>query len=73
MEAACQDLVNRKAHPTYSTLKRLMAAIDSDVKKPRPVTPAASTRKRSSVVFRDTVTDVYVRDASHYARNEDGK
>ena len=74
LEAACQDLVNRKAHPTYSTLKRLMAAIDSDAKKPRTVAPAASTRKRSSsVVFRDTVTDVYVRDASHYARNEDGK
>ena len=66
--------MNRRAHPTYTTLKRLMAAIDSDAKKPRPVVPATSTRKRvSTVVFRDTVADVYVRDASHYARDEEGK
>jgi hypothetical protein len=74
LEASCQELVNRRAHPTYTTLKRLMAAIDSDAKKSRPVVPAASTRKRvSTVVFRDTVADVYVRDASHYARDEEGK
>ncbi len=73
LEAACQDLLNRRAHPTYSTLKRLMAAIDTDAKKPRRVVPAASTRKRvSTVVFRDTIPDVYVRDASHYARDEEG-
>jgi transposase len=73
LEVACQDLLNRRAHPTYSTLKRLMAAIDSDAKKPRPVTPAASTRKRTStIVFRDTGPDVYVRDASHYERDEEG-
>jgi hypothetical protein len=74
LEAACPDLVNRKAHPTYSTLKRLMAVIDSDAKKHRSVSPAASTRKRcSTVAFRDTLSDVYVRDASYYARDEDGK
>ena len=51
-----------------------MAAIDCDAKKPRPVIPAASTRKRAStVVFHDTMPDVYVRDASHYARDEEGK
>jgi hypothetical protein len=51
-----------------------MAAIDSDAKKPRPVVPAASTRNRiSSVVFRDSMPDVYVRYASHYARGEEGK
>ena len=72
LEAACLELVNRHAHPTYSTLKRLMAAIDSEAKKPRPMVPAASTRKRgSTVVFHDTMPDVYVRDASHYARGED--
>ncbi|WP_198416613.1 IS21 family transposase [Cryobacterium ruanii] len=74
LEAACQELVNRSAHPTYSTLKRLMAAIDSDAKKPRPMVPAASTRKHvSTVVFHDTMPDVYVRDASHYARDEESK
>ena len=74
LEASCRELVNHRAHPTYTTLKRLMAAIDSDAKKPRPVVPAASTRKHvSTVVFRDTIPDVYVRDASHYARDEEGK
>lgn len=74
LEAACQALLNRRAHPSYSALKRLMAAIDSDAKKPRQVIPAASTRKRvSTVVFRDAIPDVYVRDASHYARGEEGQ
>jgi hypothetical protein len=44
-----------------------MAAIDSDTKKPRPPSPAASTRKRGGDA---TVgPDVFVRDASHYATN----
>nr|RZI34402.1 hypothetical protein BJQ95_03225 [Cryobacterium sp. SO1] len=74
LDAACQELLNRRAHPTYTTLKHSMATIDSDAKKPRPVVPAASTRKRvSTVVFRDSMPDVYVRDASHYARDEEGK
>lgn len=65
LEAACQELVNRGGHPTYTTLKRLMAAIDSDSKKPQPVTPAASTRKRSGGTV-EPGPDVFVRDASHY-------
>ena len=64
LEAACQELINRSGHPTYTTLKRLMAAIDSDAKKPRAITPAASTRKRNGTV--EPGPDVYVRDASHY-------
>ena len=74
LEATCQELLNQRGYATYTTLKRLMAAIDSDSKRPRPVTPAASTRKRvSTVTFKETVPDVYVRDASHYARGEEGK
>ena len=65
LEAACQELVNRHGQATYTTLKRIMAGIDSDTNKPRPKTPAASTRKRSGAT---TVgPDVFVRDASHYA------
>ena len=71
LEATCQELINQHGHATYTTLKRMMAAIDSDSKRPGPVIPAASTRK--PVIFRDTVPDVYVRDASHYARDEEGK
>ena len=44
LEAACQQLLNVGAHPTYSTLKRLMAGIDSDTKT-GPVRAAASNRK----------------------------
>lgn len=74
LEASCQELINQRGHASYTTLKRTMAAIDSDAKRPRPVTPAASTRKRvSTVTFRDTVPDVYVRDASHYARGQEGQ
>jgi hypothetical protein len=74
LEATYQELLNQRGYATYTTLKRLIAAIDSDSKRPRPLTPAASTRKRvSTVTFKDTVPDVYVRDASHYARREEGK
>lgn len=69
LEAACQELLNLGGQATYTTLKRLMAAINSDAKKARPITPAASTRKRSSqrgVTSSELGPDVYVRDASHY-------
>ncbi|TFB84295.1 hypothetical protein E3O44_15795 [Cryobacterium algoricola] len=73
MSGVAPYLLNRRAHPTYSTLKRLVAAIDRDARKPRPVVPAPSTRKRvSPFVFRDTTPDVNVRDAFHYARNMEG-
>lgn len=64
LEAACQELVNRGGYATYTTLKRIMAAIDSDQKKPRAPIPAASTRKRAASA--PNGPDVYVRDASHY-------
>jgi hypothetical protein len=63
LEAACQELVNRNGHPTYTTLKRIMAGIDSDANKPRPAVPAASTRKHGDGAVGP---DVFVRDASHY-------
>lgn len=69
LEAACQELVNRHGQATYTTLKRIMASIDSDTKKPRSVTPAASTRKRSGATV--VGPDVFVRDASHYATDAD--
>jgi hypothetical protein len=79
LEAACQELLNHRGQATYTTLKRLMAAINSDAKKPRKITPAASTRKRSNTTngsgagseaggggVSELGPDVYVRDASHY-------
>ena len=72
LEAACQELLNSRGYPTYTMLKRLMAGITTDRQKPREVTPAASTRKRVSTVTFTPTSDVYVRDASHYARDENG-
>lgn len=69
LEAACQEIVNRKAHPTYTTVKRVLAAIDSDTKKPTVVTPAASTRKPTRAG--EPSVDVFVRDAGHYGRRGD--
>jgi hypothetical protein len=63
LEAAAQEVLNQRGYPTYTTLKRVMAAIDGDSRHPRPVTPAASTRKPAP---QGDAPDVYVRDASHY-------
>lgn len=71
LEAACGELLARGGYPTYTTLKRLMAAIDSDAKAPRKIRPAASTRKHGAT--RDPGgPEVYVRDASHYDTGSQG-
>lgn len=69
LEAACHELLNNHGLASYTTLKRLMAAINSDAKKPRKITPAPSTRKRTisgAGAGSELGPDVYVRDASHY-------
>ncbi len=72
LEAACQELLNNRGQASYTMLKRLMAAINSDANKARKITPAPSTRKRSSTTgvggtgSVELGPDVYVRDASHY-------
>ena len=53
LEAACQQIIDAGMTPSYTAIKRLMAVIDSDTKKPAPRRPAASTRK-SRVRFEDT-------------------
>ena len=68
LEAACQELVNRNGHATYSTLKRVMAAIDSDAKQARPITAAASGVRGGDP--KAVGPDVFVRDASHYNPGE---
>lgn len=45
LEAACQQLANMRLYATYSTIKRLMAAVESEQDKPAPVRAAASNRK----------------------------
>ena len=67
LEAACQQSLNIGAHPTYSTLKRLLAGIESDAQKPAPVRAAASNRKHDPDPAVDTPA-VFVRGAGYYAQ-----
>lgn len=67
LEAASQQLINRGGYATYSMIKRIMAAINSESDNPGPSIPAASTTKRETVGGSQQLgADVYVRDASHY-------
>lgn len=47
LEVACRQLVDMRGYPTYSMIKRLMAAIASDQATPAPVRAAASNRKNT--------------------------
>jgi transposase len=67
LEAACQQLLNVGAYPTYSTLKRLMAGIDSDTQKPAPSRAAASNRKHEPDPAGQP-PGALVRGASYYAQ-----
>lgn len=67
LEAACQQLLNMRGYPTYSMIKRLMAAISSDQAKPAPVRAAASSRKNSPPPEPDATSDgALVRGADYY-------
>ncbi|MFE2124607.1 IS21 family transposase, partial [Rhodococcus aetherivorans] len=68
LEAACQQLVNMRGYPTYSMIKRLMAAIDSDHAKQAPVRPAASNRKNTQPPDGPVAADTgaLVRGADYY-------
>ncbi|GAA1789306.1 IS21 family transposase [Pseudarthrobacter sulfonivorans] len=75
LEAACQVLLDTGQGPgTYSTIKRIMATIDSDDKKPRTVIPAARTRKPAGGAdpSAGAGTGVHVRSAEHYRRGAQG-
>jgi hypothetical protein len=63
LEAACQALLhNRHDTGRYSTIKRIMATIDSDTKRQKPPAPAAVTRKPAG----GADGAVHVRSAAHY-------
>jgi hypothetical protein len=69
LEAACQLALNARAHPTYSTIKRLMAGIEGDQDKPAPVTPAASNRKNTTSDPKPA--GAFVRGADYYAQGRE--
>ena len=75
LEAACQQLIDAGVAPSYTALKRVMAAIDSDEKKPKVTRPAASNRKPRFVPAGDDTdasteapSGAYVRGADYYRR-----
>ncbi|MGP4990049.1 IS21 family transposase [Glutamicibacter ardleyensis] len=65
LEAACRQLLNTHEVPTYSALKRIMAALKSDTDIPAPSRPAASMLK--ALNERSSPTgETYVRDSAYY-------
>ncbi|WP_396374781.1 hypothetical protein [Kocuria rhizosphaericola] len=73
LETACQLLLNQHGVGSYSTLKRIMATIDSDAKHQRPPVPAAATRKPTPRGDReDGESGAQVRSAARYTRGHRG-
>lgn len=68
LEAACQILLNQQGLGSYSTLKRIMATINSEADQQKPSTPAARTRKPITGP-QPAGGGVQVRAADHYTRS----
>lgn len=68
LEAACQQLLNISASATYSTIKRLMASLNSDERKPAPLRAAANTTKPAAAPDADSAvtTGALIRGADYY-------
>lgn len=66
LEAACQVLLNQQGVGSYSTIKRIIAGLDSDAKTQPPVIPAARTTKTTTAT--NAGSGVQVRSADHYTR-----
>lgn len=64
LEAASQQMLNLNGYPTYSALKRIMAAIGSDSQVSGPPVPAASNEK--NLILDLSMPGVMVREADHY-------
>ncbi|WP_442784828.1 Mu transposase domain-containing protein, partial [Arthrobacter sp. CG_A4] len=70
LEAACQQVLNQRGYPTYTTLKRLMASVNSDSQRTQPPLPAApNTKKAPSAPDPGERSDVFVRGANYYQEN----
>lgn len=67
LEAACQQLLNMRSSPAYSTIKRLMAATSSDEQVQQPVRAAAVNTKNKQAQAGDVgETGALVRGADYY-------
>lgn len=65
LEAACQEVLNRGAYPTYTTIKRIMGTITSDARAPKRPRPVPS--KTAPTAPREVGPEAFIRDPSHYA------
>lgn len=66
LEAACQQVLNTAAVPTYTTLKRVLATITSDQHVPSVARAAANTLKPEHPGTRESAGQMFVRDSSYY-------
>ena len=68
LEAACQQLLNMRGSATYSILKRLVAAMNSDQHKPAPNRVAATNTKKPAAPDEPEpeAAGALVRDADYY-------
>lgn len=67
LEATCQQMLNLRGHPTYTTLKRMMASMNSDSQQSSPPRPAASNTKKAPITTEHGGrSDVFVRGADYY-------
>jgi len=68
LEAACQQLLNMRGRATYSTIKRLMASINSDDRKPASLRAAANNKKPTATPTADGAIAIgaLLRDADYY-------
>ncbi|MFJ2617864.1 IS21 family transposase [Glutamicibacter sp. NPDC087344] len=64
LEEACQELLNLNGYPTYTSLKRVMAALAQAKEQDASVVPAPQNVKDLSGV--QHLPGVFVRDAQHY-------
>ena len=64
LEAASQKMLALGGYPTYSSLKRIMAAIASDAQAGGPPVPAANNEKNTT--SDPALPGVMVREADHY-------
>ncbi|MHA7245164.1 IS21 family transposase [Paeniglutamicibacter antarcticus] len=67
LEATCQQVLNQHGYPTYTTLKRLMASMNSDSKQVRPPLPVPPNTKKAPITTESGErAEVFVRGADYY-------
>ncbi|KAA0969849.1 hypothetical protein FQ154_20570 [Paeniglutamicibacter gangotriensis] len=64
LEEDCQEMLNINGHPTYTSLKRVMATLAAAKEQQGTAAPAAQNVKNLKEI--QNLSGVFVRDAEHY-------